>query len=173
MVRADRIYNEFSSGTPDATAIRRFMKMLYDRSDVSSAPRYLLLMGDGAWDNRMHVSDWAGRNPDDYLLCYESYESLSHTTSYVMEDYFGLLDDSEGRSLLTEKVDLGVGRLPFTSASQARAKVDRIIEYMNGTFCPILANLKTNITTGFSCHRVTVTTVTPERMAKPFSAFLS
>ena len=134
VVRADMIYNEFSSGTPDATAIRRFMKMLYDRSDASSAPRYLLLMGSGAWDNRMHVSDWAGENPDDYLLCYESYESLSHTESYVMEDYFGLLDDSEGKSLLTEKVDLGVGRLPFTSASQARAKVDRIIEYMNGTY---------------------------------------
>ena len=140
VVRADRIYNEFSSGTPDATAIRRFMKMFYDRSDVSSAPRYLLLMGDGAWDNRMHVSDWAGRNPDDYLLCYESYESLSHTTSYVMEDYFGLLDDSEGRSLLTEKVDLGVGRLPFTQASQASAKVDRLIEYMQGKYSGAWSN---------------------------------
>lgn len=134
VVRADVIYNEFSSGTPDATAIRRFMKMLYDRREVSSAPRYLLLMGQGAWDNRMHGSDWTGCNPDDYLLCYESYESLSHTESYVMEDYFGLLDDTEGRSLLTEKVDLGVGRLPFESASQARAKVERIIEYMQGAY---------------------------------------
>ena len=140
VVRADRIYNEFSSGTPDATAIRRFMKMLYDRSDVSSAPRYLLLMGNGAWDNRMHVSDWAGQNPDDYLLCYESYESLSHTASYVMEDYFGLLDDTEGNSLLTEKVDLGIGRLPFTTASQASAKVDRIIEYMQGRYSGAWSN---------------------------------
>ena len=32
IVRADQIYNEFSSGTPDATAYRRFMKMLYDRA---------------------------------------------------------------------------------------------------------------------------------------------
>ena len=140
VVRADMIYNEFSSGTPDATAIRRFMKMLYDRRDASSAPKYLLLMGSGAWDNRMHVSDWAGQNPDDYLLCYESYESLSHTASYVMEDYFGLLDDSEGRSLLTEKVDVGVGRLPVINASQAREKVDRIIEYMSGTYAGAWCN---------------------------------
>ena len=140
VVRADMIYNEFSSGTPDATAIRRFMKMLYDRNGSSSAPRYLLLMGSGAWDNRMHVSDWAGQNPDDYLLCYESYESLSHTTSYVMEDYYGLLDDSEGRSLLTEKVDVGVGRLPVVNASQAREKVDRIIEYMSGTYAGAWCN---------------------------------
>ena len=134
VVRADMIYNEFSSGTPDATAIRRFMKMLYDRNSGSSAPRYLLLMGNGAWDNRMHGSDWNVHDPDDYLLCYESYESMSHTTSYVMEDYFGLLDDTEGKSLMTEKVDLGVGRLPVGSASQAREKVDRIIDYMNGKY---------------------------------------
>ena len=140
VVRADMIYNEFSSGTPDATAIRRFMKMLYDRRDVASAPKYLLLMGGGAWDNRMHVSDWAGQDPDDYLLCYESYESLSHTASYVMEDYYGLLDDSEGSSLLLEKVDLGVGRLPVTSASQAREKVDRIIEYMSGAYAGAWCN---------------------------------
>ena len=140
VVRADMVYNEFSSGTPDATAIRRFMKMLYDRGNASVTPRYLLLMGNGAWDNRMHVSDWAGQNPDDYLLCYESYESLSHTASYVMEDYFGLLDDAEGRSLLTEKVDLGIGRLPVGTAAQARERVDRIIEYMSGVYAGAWCN---------------------------------
>ena len=134
VVRADMVYNEFSSGTPDATALRRFLKMLYDRGMDGTAPRYLMLMGNGAWDNRMHVSDWKGQNPDDYLLCYESYESLSHTTSYVMEDYFGMLDDSEGRSLLTEKVDLGVGRLPVSTASEARAEVDQLIAYMSGAY---------------------------------------
>ena len=140
VLRADMIYNEFSSGTPDATAIRRFMKMLYDRGGKEAGPRYLLLMGDGAWDNRMHVADWAGKNPDDYLLCYESYESLSHTASYVMEDYFGMLDDMEGRSLLTEKVDIGVGRMPVSSLAQARGEVDQIIDYMNGTNAGIWCN---------------------------------
>ena len=131
VVKADMIYNEFSSGTPDATALRRFMKMLYDR-DGAASPRYLLLMGAGAWDNRMRISDWSGKNPDDYLLCYESYNSTSHTESYVMEDYFGLLDDSEGVNLLTEKVDIGVGRLPVLTASEAAGQVDKIIDYMLG-----------------------------------------
>ena len=132
VARADMIYNEFSSGTPDATAIRRFMKMLYDRGNKDTAPRYLLLMGDGAWDNRMRVSDWKGNNPDDYLLCYESYNSTSHIDSYVMEDYYGLLDDTEGEKLFTEKVDIGVGRLPVLSLSDASASVDKIIDYMLG-----------------------------------------
>lgn len=140
VVRADMIYNEFSSGTPDATAIRRFMKMLYDRGGNSSAPRYLLLMGNGAWDNRMHTQEWKGENPNDWLLCYESYNSTSHTQSFVMEDYFGLLDDNEGVSLLTEMTDLGVGRIPVSSAAQAQVMVDRLIDYMRGTYSGVWNN---------------------------------
>lgn len=134
VVRADVIYNEFSSGTPDATAIRRFMKMLYDRGQEGLAPSYLLLMGGGVWDNRMHSGEWKGCTPDDYLLCYESYNSLSHTESYVMEDYYGLLDDTEGKNLLSEKVDVGVGRIPVTSAAQANGKVDQLVDYITGKY---------------------------------------
>ena len=35
IVPADEIYNEFSSGTPDANAYRRYLKMLYDRAESS------------------------------------------------------------------------------------------------------------------------------------------
>lgn len=132
VVRADEIYNEFSSGTPDATAIRRFMKMLYDRAgSEEEAPRYLLLFGDGAWDNRMLSDDWKNCSPDDYLLCFESENSFSSTRSFVMEEYFGLLDDGEGGDLLRNKPDLGVGRFPLTTESEARGVVDKTIAYMN------------------------------------------
>ncbi|MBO4641293.1 MAG: type IX secretion system sortase PorU [Bacteroidaceae bacterium] len=132
IVRADQIYNEFSSGTPDATAYRRLMKMLYDRAETETdAPRYLLLMGDAAWDNRMVSTAWRSYKPDDYLLCYESENSYSDTRCYVMEDYFGLLDDGEGGKLLRDKTDLGVGRFPVTSASEAKIIVDKTINYMS------------------------------------------
>ena len=112
IVPADELYNEFSSGTPDANAYRRYMKMLYDRAETEDdMPRYLLLMGDAAWDNRMRTSEWANTSVDDFLLCYESENSYSHTSCYVSDDYFGLLDDNEGASLLTEKSDLAVGRI--------------------------------------------------------------
>lgn len=131
VVRADMVYNEFSSGTPDATAYRRMMKMFYDRAtNESDMPRYLLLFGDGVWDNRMLTSATRGLEPNQYLLCYESQNSLSHTSSYVMEDYFGLLDDGEGASLKENKVDLGIGRFPVTSERQAQIMVDKTIEYM-------------------------------------------
>ena len=131
VVRADQVYNEFSSGTPDATAYRRFMKMLYDRAATEAdMPRYLLLFGDGVWDNRMVTAATRGLNPDDYLLCYESQNSLSQVSSYVMEDYFGLLDDGEGGNLTGDKVDLGIGRFPVTTEEQARVMVDKTIDYM-------------------------------------------
>lgn len=132
VARADRIYNEFSSGTPDATAYRRLMKMLYDRAESDDdAPRYLLLFGDCAWDNRMVSTAWKKKSPDDYLLCFESENSFSDTESYVMEDYFGLLDDGEGNKLTDDKTDLGIGRFPVTTVGEAKALVDKTIEFLS------------------------------------------
>ena len=132
IVRADQIYNEFSSGTPDPTAFRLFMKMLYDKAERDEdKPKYLLLFGDCAWDNRMLSGAWNNANPDDYLLCYESENSFSDTKSYVMEDYFGLLDDGEGYTPLREKSDIGIGRFPVTLVSDAKAMVDKCITFMS------------------------------------------
>ena len=132
IVRADQIFNEFSSGTPDPTAYRLFMKMLYDKATTETdKPRYLLLFGDCAWDNRMLSGAWITSSPDDYLLCYESENSFSDTKSYVMEDYFGLLDDGEGYNPLREKTDIGIGRFPVVQKSAAKILVDKTITYIS------------------------------------------
>ncbi len=131
VVRADHIYNEFSSGTPDATAYRRFLKMLYDRGISSgTAPRYLLLMGDCAWDNRMKSSTWRTYSPSDYLLCNQSENSYSDTKSYCWEDYFGLMDDGEGNEPYKDIPDLAIGRFPVTTEAQARIMVDKSIAHI-------------------------------------------
>ena len=130
VVRADQVYNEFSSGTPDANAYRRYMKMLYDRAETAAdQPRYLLLFGDGAWDNRMLTSDWRNESADDYLLCYESDNSFSQFYCYVTDDYFGLLDDGEGADVSRAGIDVAVGRLSARTLAQATAMVDKIIDY--------------------------------------------
>ena len=139
IVPADELYNEFSSGTPDASAYRRYMKMLYDRAaNDSEKPRYLLLFGDGGWDNRMKTTEWSGYRPDDYLLCYESENSFSMVSCYVSDDFFCLLDDEEviqkgsgGSMSYTGQPDVAVGRLPLRSIEDAQAMVDKIINYSN------------------------------------------
>ena len=130
IVPADELYNEFSSGTPDATAYRRYMKMLYDRAESDAdMPRYLLMFGDGAWDNRMLSSDWRSLSPEDFLLCYESENSFSQFYSYVTDDYFCLLDDDEGKDVTRQGIDAAVGRLSARTAGEAKIVVDKIYDY--------------------------------------------
>jgi hypothetical protein len=133
IIPADELFNEFSSGTPDANAYRRYLKMLYDRAETEEdMPKFLLLLGDGAWDNRMLVSDWSNCSPDDFLLCYESDNSYSATHCYVSDDYFCMLDDEEGGRLVTsDKADVAVGRITARTAEEAEIAVDKIEGYMN------------------------------------------
>ncbi|MBO7116820.1 MAG: type IX secretion system sortase PorU [Prevotella sp.] len=135
IISADELYNEFSSGTPEANAYRRYLKMLYDRAETEEdMPKYLLLMGDGAWDNRMLSPGWKNEDPDDFLLCYESENSYSKTDCFVSDDYFCMLDDNEGGDLLhTDKADVAVGRFPVRTENQAAVMVDKIEQYLNNT----------------------------------------
>ena len=142
IVPADELFNEFSSGTPDANAYRRYLKMLYDRAETEAdMPRYLLLLGDGAWDNRMLSSDWKGYSPDDFLLCYESENSYSATDCFVSDDYFGLLDDNEGGNMLLAKGDIAVGRISARTADEAAVVVDKIEAYVNNSNAGAWQNL--------------------------------
>ena len=131
VVMPESIYNEFSSGTPDATAYRRFMKMFYDRkTSEADAPKYLLLFGDGSFDNRKLTSAWKSVDMSNMLLTYQTENSLS-SQSYVIDDYFGFLDDADNKkSLQNKKLCLGIGRFPIRTVEQATQMVDKVISYM-------------------------------------------
>ena len=132
VVPADELFNEFSSGTPDANAYRRYMKMLYDRAETEAdMPSHLLLFGDCVWDNRMLTQDCRNMSPDDYLLVFESENSFSETTCYADDGFYCLLDDGEGANLLTsDRPDIAVGRFPVTTEAEAKIMVDKTIGYV-------------------------------------------
>jgi len=131
VVTPDQIYNEFSSGTPDATAYRWLMKMLYDRALQSNhpaaLPKYLLLFGKGSYDNRKLRSD-SGSN---LILTYQGVNSQDLSASYVTDDYFGFLDDTSGNSDNSDIVRVGIGRFTVTTSQQATDVVAKIIGYVN------------------------------------------
>ena len=129
IVPADELYNEFSSGTPDVSAYKRYMKMLYDKSDNLHMPKSLLLFGDCTFDNRMLTSDLASASLDDYLLCYESENSFSLVDCYVSDDFLTYLDDGEDISTFACLPDIGVGRFPCTTDEEAKVLVDKTINY--------------------------------------------
>ena len=129
VVTTDQVYNEYSSGTPDATAYRWFMKMLYDRalqSNRTGMPKYLLLFGKGSYDNRKLRSD----SGDNLILTYQAKNSLYLTESFVTDDYFTFLDDSEGPEDAYNLMDIGVGRFTATNVQEATDVVNKTIGFM-------------------------------------------
>jgi hypothetical protein len=123
VVSLPQVYNEFSSGTPDVTAIRDFMRMLYSRAPAGHTPRYLLLFGDGSYDNKTRLP--VNTN---FIPTFQTDESLNNLASYATDDYVGMYGASEG-SAGRGTIDIGIGRFPVSSLEQATTAVDKTIYY--------------------------------------------
>lgn len=139
------IYNEFSSGGQDVSAFRLLMKMFYDRYHQAISggsadgevrePLYLLLLGDGYYDNQAIDRNY-------YLPTYETDASLVETSSCVCDDYYGFLDDGEGGrtdsnlrySISSDGLDIGIGRLPVSTVQEASNAINKIIGYSENKY---------------------------------------
>jgi hypothetical protein len=128
IVTTEQVYNEFSSGMVDPTAIKTFAKMFYDRAngDVSKMPENLLLFGDGTYDPKNRVS---GNNYYIPTFQTQGLNSEDHISNLVTDDYFGMLDDNESLDN-SDMMDLGVGRMIVSSEEQAKEQVDKIVQYL-------------------------------------------
>ena len=125
VVDIDQIYNEFSSGSPDLTAIRDFTKYLYDNATSPDKKiKYLCLFGDGSYDYKDRIT---GNN--NIVPAFLAYESFNLATSYMTDDYYAMMDPNEGLLLSTDRQDLATGRLPITTTAQASETIDKIINY--------------------------------------------
>ncbi len=155
VVTTTQVYNEYASGGQDVTAIRDFMKQLYDRAPAGKQMQ-LLLFGDASFDYKSDPANDKRFEPDwfkkervpfssaadfdafnqNYVPTYESRESLAKfmdgtlgQSSYSSDDYYGLLDDNEGEweelSPGTELLDIGIGRLPVRTPRGSPANADQ------------------------------------------------
>ncbi len=123
----EKIYNEFSCGSQDVTAIRNFIKMLYDKASPAKEPKYLLFFGDASYDYKDRMP-----NNTNYVPSFESAESLNPVSTYVTDDYFVLLDDNEGQGA-SGLLDVGVGRFPVKSVQEAEEALAKIQHYCSQT----------------------------------------
>ena len=150
VVTTNQIYNEFSSGVQDATAIRSFAKMFYDRALAlpGTEPKYLLLFGDGTYDPKNRVA-----NNNNYILTYQMNNSdftEDHIGNMPSDDYFGMLDDNEVMAA-SDLVDIGIGRLLISNLQMAKEAVDKIEHYMrNGSSIYSTANTNCSSDNGSS-----------------------
>ncbi|MFI5186249.1 MAG: type IX secretion system sortase PorU [Chitinophagales bacterium] len=127
-VTTDQVYNEFSSGIPDPSAIRDFTKMFYDRfsNNPSDRPKYLLLFGDASFDYKDRLN-----NNTNFVPAYENNNSLDPLGTYTSDDFFGFLDDNEdiNSTILINQLDIGIGRIPAKNPDEAKNYIDKVESY--------------------------------------------
>lgn len=128
VVTTTEVYNEFSSGSQDISAIRDMMRMFYTNAgtDTSKMPKFLLLMGDASYDYKDRIKNNSNKVPT-----FETEESILHINYYGCDDFFAFLDDNENieNYSIINTLDIGVGRIPANSLTEANDVVDKIIHY--------------------------------------------
>lgn len=134
VVTTDQIYNDFSSGAQDISAIRDFFKHL---KDTGSQLEYTLLFGGASYDFKNRI-----RDNTNFVPSYQSFTSTALDNTYVTDDFFTMLDDTDdvmasssdflnyGTSY-SAQMDVAIGRLPAHSPTEAKVMVDKIIAYYN------------------------------------------
>ncbi len=125
IVTPGEIYNEFSGGVQDISALRNYVRMVYSRNNDSERKlKYLLLFGDGSYENKTLPPE----NPN-FIPTYQTENSHISILSFTSDDYYGLLDAGEGES--EGYLDLGIGRLPVSDTVQAAAMIKKIRNYID------------------------------------------
>jgi hypothetical protein len=115
----EQIYNEFSSGITDITAIRDYVS--YALNYWTNKPQYLLLWGDGHYDYR--GIQLAATN---YVPTYQTDQecgSFNATITSCIDDYFARTIGNDA------KVDISAGRIPVLSPVNGLELVDKLQHY--------------------------------------------
>ncbi len=136
VVDVEKIYNEFSSGTPDICGIRNFLKMLYDRGEGSEHRlKYVLLTARTSYDIRRLAQETASNRFPVLPAWYDGSRrtSLSPTDSFGTDDFISMLEDNAGTELSRDRLCVAVGRIPVTSTAELRSYIDKLKAYRTST----------------------------------------
>lgn len=120
VVDIDQIFNEFSCGIRDVTAIRDFISYAYHNWSIE--PEYVLLFGDGDYDYK----NIEGHNKN-FVIPFETENSFDEIDSYCTDDFYAKIEGIDGF------IDIAIGRLNINTISEAKSVVDKIISYENST----------------------------------------
>src|SRR5690606_26937236 len=123
VVDINKIYNEFSSGRKDLTAIRDFVSHL---NSPAGALKYVLLLGDATYDFKNRIP-----NNFNIVPAYQSEESGNYVSSFVTDDYIGMTAPQTATHLPSMLADVPVGRLPAATIQEAKLLVDKTLAYYN------------------------------------------
>jgi hypothetical protein len=128
VVSVDEIYNEFSAGRQDVSAIRNFIRYSWEQGNRSTL-KSVLMFGRASFDYKNRLITNTNLVPN-----YQSRNSLHPLLTYASDDFFGFLEPQEGewpedQSGSNHSLDVAIGRLPAKNAQEARQLVNKLIAY--------------------------------------------
>ena len=126
IVTTEQVYNEFSSGAQDISAIRDFIRYQYKNADTNTAPKYLLIFGSASYDYKHRLSANCNLVPT-----FEAANDSNDINSFLSDDFYGFLDDTENieDETVINALDIGIGRISARNATVANDVVNKIIHY--------------------------------------------
>lgn len=137
VVTTDKIYEEFSSGKQDISAIRNFIRYVYyNASEPSKRLKYLGFLGDTSIDYKNRLA-----NNNNIVPTFHTVSNTSETHSYMSDDFFGNMGPDEGtigghsydadgdEKNDIDRLDIATGRMVVDNVPLANAMVDKIIDY--------------------------------------------
>ena len=109
--------------------------MYWNASAPDKRVKYVNLFGDASYDykdrlfsNTNIVPVFHGFNP--FASETNNISNFSLFSSFMSDDFYGLMDDTEGQMLGGfDGIDIAVGRMLVSSTGQAKEMVDKVIEY--------------------------------------------
>ncbi len=120
VVKLENIYEAYSGGKKSIYGIKQFLKEISIIYSKTAANVFnVLLFGDTSYDYKGII------NTSQYkciIPAYESDESFVQSYSYASDDFYSTLFQSN-------KYEIGIGRLPVTSVSEAESMVEKLIDY--------------------------------------------
>ena len=116
VVKVSNIYDEFSWGLFDPTAIRNFLRYAYQ--NWSYSPSYVLFFGDGDYDYNNIINDM----DKNWIPTFQTTEK-DENKNRTFDDWFVRVSGNDNIA------DMFIGRLPIRNAQQAKIVVEKIINY--------------------------------------------
>jgi hypothetical protein len=116
VVTITEVYDQFSHGLADPAAVRELLRYAH-ANWTEPAPQYVLLVGDASYD---YLDNLKGPNKS---LLPTSLVETAFSGQTLSDNWFVCLDDEDVLP------DMAIGRLPVSTADEARAVVEKILAY--------------------------------------------
>jgi len=115
-VKIQDVFDEFSGGLYDPTAVRDFLKYAYD--NWRRRPLFVLLVGDGDYDPKNYIN----KTDKNWIPTFHTTE-LDEIASRVTDSWFTYVAGND------EVMDLAIGRIPARRLAEVQAYVDKLVLY--------------------------------------------